>query len=147
KGNNVVIVRNPEIEKLIENGIQEKRLNLDRVKSDTIIRSQAAHFRHTQDELAYRLYKKDKRKQWRPTKRITAGDSLPYLRKKVQDLREEISQQSHIVFNEAVRRNDLNYFTNEMGKLTKRYHLLYRLIAWQNKGIKGLLKSFQRRLQ
>lgn len=147
KGNNVVIVRDPRIEALIENGIEEGRLNLDRVNSNIIIRSQSSHIRHTQDELTYRLYKKDKQNEWRPAKRVQPGNSIPFLRKKVQDLREEISQQSHVIFNEAVKRDDLNYFTTEMGKLTKRYNFLYRLIAWQNKGVKGLAKSVLRRLK
>ena len=66
KGNNVIVVRNPVIDDLIREGIESGRLNLDVVDKETIFRSQAAHYRHTHDELAYRLYKKDKLNQWQP---------------------------------------------------------------------------------
>lgn len=147
KGNNVVVVRHPEIDELIKEGIKSGKLNLDAVDKETIFRSQAAHYRHTHDELAYRLYKKDKTNKWRPQKRVESSNNIPFLRRKVQDLREEISNKSHIVYNKAVELDDLNYFQDEMGKLTRRYELLYKLISLQNKGIQGVLKSLARKLK
>ncbi|SFF08972.1 Coenzyme F420 hydrogenase/dehydrogenase, beta subunit C-terminal domain [Trichococcus pasteurii] len=141
KGNNVVVVRNPVIDDLIQEGIKSGRLKLDIVDKDTIFRSQAAHYRHTHDELAYRLYKKDKINQWRPKKRIDASKNIPLLRRKIQDLREEISIQSHIIYKKAVEIDDLNYFIKEMGKLSNKYKLLYKLMALQKKGLLGVMKS------
>lgn len=147
KGNNVVVVRHSEIDELIKEGIKSGKLNLDAVDKETIFRSQAAHYRHTHDELAYRLYKKDKSNEWRPGKRVESSNNIPFLRRKVQDLREEISNKSHIVYRKAVELDDLNYFQDEMGKLTRRYELLYKLISLQNKGIQGVLKSLARKLK
>ena len=147
KGNNVVVVRHPEIDELIKEGIISGKLRLDVVDKETIFRSQAAHYRHTHDELAYRLYKKDKANEWRPKKRVRASSNIPILRRKVQDLREEIFTQSHIVYNKAVELDDLNYFKDEMGKLNKKYELAYKLISAQNKGIYGVLQSVARKLQ
>lgn len=146
KGNNVIIVRNPVIDDLIREGIESGRLNLDVVDKETIFRSQAAHYRHTHDELAYRLYKKDKLNQWRPKKRIEASNDIPLLRRKVQDLREEISTKSHIVYKKAVELDDLDYFKTEMGKLSKKYNQLYRLMAVQKKGISGVTKAIIRKV-
>lgn len=145
KGNNVVVVRNVEIDELIKEGIKSGRLNLDVVDKETIFRSQAAHYRHTHDELAYRLYKKDKAKEWRPKKRVAASKDIPILRQKVQDLREEISTQSHIIYKKAVELDDLNYFKEEMGKLSKKYVRVYRLINLKNKGITGIIKAIVKR--
>jgi coenzyme F420-reducing hydrogenase beta subunit len=149
KGNNVVIVRNQVIDNLIKEGISSGRLNLDIVDKGTIFRSQAAHYRHTHDELAYRLYKKDKSNEWRPTKRIKASNDIPILRRKVQDLREEISTQSHIVYKKAVELDDLDYFKKEMMNLSKKYDQLYQMLeiikAIQNKGIKGIIKEINKR--
>lgn len=146
KGNNVIVVRNPVIDDLIREGIKSGRLNLDVVDKETIFRSQAAHYRHTHEELAYRLYKKDMSNQWRPKKRIEASNDIPLLRRKVQDLREEISIKSHIVYKKAVELDDLDYFKIEMGKLSKKYNWLYRLIEVQKMGIPGVKKAILRKV-
>jgi coenzyme F420-reducing hydrogenase beta subunit len=146
KGNNVIVVRNRTIDDLIKEGIRSGRLNLDAVDKETIFRSQAAHYRHTHDELAYRLYKKDKNNEWRPNKRVEASTNIPMLRRKVQDLREEISTQSHIVYKKAVELDDLDYFKREMGKLSKKYNQLYRLMSIQKKGLSGLIIAVYRKI-
>ena len=146
KGNNVIVVRNPVIDELIKGGIRSGRLNLDVVDKETIFRSQAAHYRHTHDELAYRLYKKDKKNEWRPKKRIEASNDIPLLRRKVQDLREEISTKSHLVYKKAVELDDLDYFKTEMGKLSKKYNQLYRLMAVKKMGISGVTKAIIRKV-
>ena len=145
KGNNVVVVRNPIIDNLIKNGIQSGKLNLDKIDKETIFKSQVSHYRHTHDELAYRLYKKDKCEEWHPKKRIDASKDIPFLRQKVQDLRAETSKNSHILYQKAVELEDFNYFQVEMEKLSKKYKLLYRLLTIQNKGLIGLLRAVIRR--
>jgi len=146
KGNNVIVVRNPVIDILIKEGIYSRKLNLDIVDKGTIFKSQVAHYRHTHDELAYRLYKKDKFGQWRPKKRIEASNNISFLRRKVQDLREDISTQSHIVYKKAVELDDLDYFITEMGKFSKKYNQLYRLMSIQKKGISGVIKAISRKV-
>ena len=146
KGNNIVVVRHPQIDELITEGIKSGRLNLDIVDKETIIKSQLAHFRHTQEELAYRLYKKDKAMKWRPQKRVEASKNIPFLRRKVQDMREEISKQSHIVYKKAVELDNLDYFINEMSKLSKKYSRIYKLIDIQNKGLTGFTRATIRKI-
>lgn len=146
RGNNVVIVRNPIINNLIKEGIRTERLNLDILYKETLFRSQAAHYRHTHDELAYRLYKKDNIDEWRPRKRVGSSKDISFIRRKVQDLREEISTKSHIVYKEAVELNDLDYFQTEMEKFSKRYNKLYKLIAIRKKGVFGVIKAVYKRI-
>ncbi|MDP2814442.1 MAG: Coenzyme F420 hydrogenase/dehydrogenase, beta subunit C-terminal domain, partial [Erysipelotrichaceae bacterium] len=124
-GSSVVIVRNAALNDLIDSGINSGRLKLNVIDKEAMFLSQASHYRHTHDELAYRLFKKDISGQWRPQKRVEASGELLERRKKIQDLREEISASSHIVYKRAVELDDLNYFMVEMGKLSKKYKELY----------------------
>ena len=116
KGNNVVIVRNPVIDNLIKKAIESNKLNLDIVDKETIFKSQEAHYRHTHDELVYRLYKEEKTSEWVPSKRVKPSKDIPLLRRKVQDIREEISDQSHLLYKKAVELDDIDYFHNRDGK-------------------------------
>lgn len=147
EGNNVIIIRNPVIHQIIEEGIKLDKLNLDEVDKETIFRSQSAHYRHTYDELSYRLYKKDRAKEWRPKKRVEASKNIPLLRQKVQDLREIISTQSHIIYKRAVELDDLNYFIKEMEKLSRKYAFLYRLMSLQKKGFLGTAEYLNRKIK
>ncbi len=146
KGNNVIIVRDPLIDELIKEGIQTDKLKLDIVDKETIFKSQAAHYRHTHDELAYRLYKKDKANEWRPKKRIEGSNSIPFLRRKVQDLREEISTNSHVIYKKAVEKDDINYFIVEMEKLSQKYNVLYKFMNIQRNGFIGSAKKIVNKL-
>lgn len=141
KGNNIIVIRNSIIDDLISEGAKSGRLLLDSVDVETIVRSQSGHFRHTQDELAYRLYKKDKNKEWRPKKRIEASDHIPFFRRLIQDMREDIYTQSHIVYKQAVDLGDLNYFTSKMGKLSKKYSYTYRLMRILDMGPWAAIKK------
>ncbi len=124
-GNNVIIIRNPEIDILVNERIKKRKLKLDVVDKEVIINSQVAHYRHTRDELPYRLYKKDRIKECRPRKRIQAANNLPYFRKIIQDLREEISTKSHILYKKAVELDDFEYFRKEVQKLSKKYNRFF----------------------
>ena len=140
-GNNILIIRNPDIAKVIKEGINSKALYLDRITSDTVIRSQRGLVHHTQDELPYRLHKKDEARAWRPIKRFNAVTNLPFLRKRVQDVREKIATESHKVYQEAVKRDDWQYFESKMRPYIIQYNLIYKIIHLKNKGAMGLAKS------
>ena len=77
---------------------------------------------------------------------MEASKNIHILRRKVQDLREEISTQSHIIYKRSVELDDLNYFKVEIEKLSNKYSKLYRLIAIQNKGFTEVLKVVLRRI-
>lgn len=128
KGNNIVIVRNPEIKELIDAAIESRRLKMDIVNKETIFESQSAHYRHTHDELAYRLYVKQQENEYYPKKRVKADNSLNETRKKIQDLRSVIAEQSHIQYQEALKRDDFDFFVNEMKKYTTEYDNIYKKI-------------------
>ena len=139
KGNNIIITRSAVVDELISQGIKDKKLKLDKVNAEKIFESQASHYRHTHDELAYRLYKQMINKNWYPTKRVEPSIKINKSRKKIQDLREEISSQSHLVYKKAVEKNDINYFFDEMSNLTNKYNKIYKIMALKNK-LKKVIK-------
>lgn len=147
KGNNVILVRNPIIANIIKDGIKKKKLNLDKISVETIVRSQKSHFQHTREELAYRLYKKDKEGQWRPTKRVKASSEISLFRKRIQDLRMEISNQSHLIYKMAVELDDLNYFIRNMEKYSNKYKRTYYIKHLINLGFKGIMGRFVKRVK
>lgn len=140
-GNNIVIVRDKTVSRVLLDAIEQNRLSMLPVSIDKIFSSQAAHYRHTHDELVYRSLSQKKKSNWSPKNRVLESSDISYLRGKVQNLRMDISEQSHIVYKEAVKRNDLIYFYKKMNDLNLRYKLVYYIMAIKNKGIKGLFNK------
>jgi coenzyme F420-reducing hydrogenase beta subunit len=141
KGNNVILTRNTIIDEIIIEGQKSDKISVKEMNINDIYKSQEAHYRHTREELTYRLYKRDKNKEWRPTKRVEAANSIPFLRARAQDLREEISTTSHEVYKKAVEKGDLNYYISNMNKLVKRYRNLYRIMAFRKRSVFKLIKK------
>lgn len=134
RGTNIVIIRNSVISELISNAIRDKRLVMTEADKETIFASQAAHYRHTHDELSYRLYKLDEKTMWRPNKRVKASNrEISNTRKKIQDLREELSSQSHIAYLRAVEKNDFTYFIDSLEPLVREYQKIYIKINRQHR--------------
>lgn len=124
-GNNILIVRNKVLEKVIKDGIKEKELEADKVNKDTIIRSQQGLIHHTRDELPYRLNKELCRTGWAPKRRVAPSDALNEYRKKVQDARQQIAEKSHVYYEEAVERGDFQWFKDNMQEYVDEYDRLY----------------------
>lgn len=139
-GNNVVIVRDQIIDDIIKNAIINDKLNLDKVDVEVIFKSQEAHYRHTHDELAYRLYK-IRKDDFVPQKRVNPNKNIPFLRRRIQDQRELISTKSHIIFQKAVEKNNYNYFLRKMKKYVNTYKRLYFIQKLFNLGTKGIFKK------
>lgn len=127
-GTNVIVTRNPIIDEIISQGLENGKIYVEPINVDKLIQSNASHFRHTRDELPYRLYKKDKRNMWRPTKRLPANNNISFLRARAQDYREKIARKSHIVYLEAASKKNINYYYKKMNGLNLRYRTLYKII-------------------
>lgn len=118
KGNNILIVRNPIVKSIIDEGIKNGIIKVNNVDSDTIFKSQEAHFRQTQDELKYRLYKKEKNEIWHPRKRVNSSNELSWSRKRIQDKREKICDKVPLIYEKAVKKDNINYFLRKSGLLS-----------------------------
>lgn len=127
QGTNVIVVRNKIVEELVEKARTEGRLHLDDLSPDGIARSQDAGLRHRREGLAYRLYLKDQKKQWRPVKRVQAGwKHLDAKTRRIQELRMKMAQISHEAFLKAREQNQFSVFKAAMDPLIAQYNAQYR---------------------
>lgn len=140
QGNNILIVRNPIIKRIIEQGISKRLISLKRVDAEVIFESQEAHFRQTRDELKYRLYKKEKKNSWIPIKRVQPSNDLTWSRKLIQDKRENICNRVPKIYRNSVKKNNINYFLRRADILSKEYGNIYRIKRIMN-SVKKVLKK------
>lgn len=133
KGNNILVVRNPLIKNIIEEGIKNKTVKLDKVGVETIYRSQSSHYRHTRVELSYRLLKQKRKGIWVPQKRVVPNASVSWIRRRIQDQREKICLDAPLFYRTAVEKDDLEYFVRKMHPLSRHYARLYFLKRCYNK--------------
>lgn len=124
-GNNIVIVRNKKIAKIIKEGMRSGSLDLDSVDTELIKDSQKGLIHHTRDELPYRLHKRIKDRLWVPKKRVRPSAKLPETRKKIQDTRQQITADSHTEFEKALENNSWSQFESNMTPLLQKYKALY----------------------
>lgn len=144
RGNNVLIVRNPDILEVINEGIQNKKIVLDTITVQQAYASQPGHFRHTVDELPYRIQKRNHDKLWTPENRVDTSKQIPFLRKKVQDIREEIRETSREFY--ITKEYTFPQYIKKMKKLEKKYQMIYSLIEIRRLGIKDSLKKAHNKL-
>lgn len=131
-GTNVVVVRHPLIQNLIECAIASGRLHLDRIGADDVAKSQDAGLRHRREGLAYRLYLKDQAGLWRPIKRVQAqAKHLDQRVKEIQKLRVLLANTSHLAFEKALKVESFTVFKNTMAPLVKAYDAFYQPPLWK----------------
>lgn len=126
-GTNVIIIRNPVIQKIVDSGIKDKALKLDVITPEKIIESQEGGFRHRRELLAYRLALVESQDKWHPIKRIEpTSDAIDERYKKITVLRMQLAEKSHTAFEKALKANDFGVFKTEMKPLLLEYDRLYR---------------------
>lgn len=145
-GNNVAVVRHPELQALLQSGIDSHHLSLSHLSAEHLVASQAANYRHRHEGLALRLAVAATQKIWHPKKRIpalspAAQGGIPAKRQALYRQREILAEKSHEAFYEAKKRSSLSYFYWRMLPLELRYYYT------QGNLIKGGLKSFYTLIQ
>jgi coenzyme F420 hydrogenase subunit beta len=121
-GNNVIVVRNTELENLIAIARKQNRIVLTPLKVSEIVASQAGGLRHRRDAISYRLAKEKRLRRWVPRKRIKPAASIfqKYERKR-QDLRTEFRAASYVAFREARAKGDYGMYANAITPIYDRY--------------------------
>jgi len=137
KGTNIVIVRNPIIRDLLNQGLKDGRIFLENITENEVYQSQKSHYIHTHDELGYRLYLRSKTDKWVPVKRVKSNNNYPIIRKLIQKNRILISSKSHSIYLKNVEKH-INFFIKRMKVYTVAYRYLYKFVR-----IKKLLKKVQ----
>lgn len=136
KGNNIIIIRNETISKIVEKGIEDNKLKIDISNENEIIESQIAHISHTQNDLAYRINKFSKGY----IVRRDYNQKITTFRKVIQQQRHIISRKSNVEFYNAKLKDDLQYFENKMKRNNLTYDYLYRVQNYTKRLIKKLFK-------
>ena len=124
-GTNVVIVRNPEIGEIVEDGIESGVLNFEPLLIEDVIKSQSANVRHRREELPYRLKIEDSAGRWRPRKRVTASDLKLSTRRNVQDQRMWFRDNIPLLWEDAVSNSDCESFFKLISPRVRKYQNLY----------------------
>jgi coenzyme F420 hydrogenase subunit beta len=142
-GTNIIIVRHPELVRIIANAAAEGRIHVEDVSPQEIIQSQDAGFRHRRDGLAFRLLLQDKAGHWRPRKRVAAGSRHLTLRYRlIFRLREILRDRSHQAFADAVHAGSLQGFVKTMTPVAWLYWFVQREMNpdfWRRR-LRGILR-------
>jgi coenzyme F420-reducing hydrogenase beta subunit len=124
RGTNVVVVRSPELQAMIEEARAGSRLALEPTTSAIVVQTQAAGFRHRRQGLAYRLTWR--KRGLRPIKRVSPDANLPLRRKAIYRLRRLITRGSHHLFALARASGKPRLYTAWARPTLK----LYQALAW-----------------
>jgi len=119
-GNNVLVIRNQEIDSLIREGINQGRLALKEVEESIVVESQWGGIKHRREGLSYRIFLKNKDNSWHPKKRVAPNNDISNQRKRVYENREIVREASHQLFLKAKERGSWHYFVNLMMPYIKR---------------------------
>lgn len=138
KGHNIAIIRS-EIAVQIFHEIERKKAMVSKpISVAEVVSSQGGGFRDRRDALAYRLFLKDRKNEWRPEKRVLASSStLSIDRKLIHHLREYTrlrSFNSYLSFNSPrlfflfkLEMNILNFLLTVISKISRKLGSAERL--------------------
>lgn len=127
RGTNVVVVRRPELLKLLTEAQSAGRLYLENLSTDEVAASQAGGLRHRRDGLAYRLWMVDQSGHWRPQKRVKPSRrKLPPAMRRIYAARYALGQASHDAWRSAILAGDFMAFRMQMIPLLEAYDRLMR---------------------
>ncbi len=148
RGTNIVVVRNPIILYLLEK--RYKSLSIEEITADKVYESQAGGFRNRREGLSYRLYLKDRQKEWRPTKRVASSADIPNKRKKIYQKRIPLLHQANDAYEKALLVNEFSVFKKLIEPALRDYNKLYDeslVIKILKKKIKRFIKLLTKRRQ
>ena len=115
RGDNIVVVRNESISKIVKNGISNSKLKFDKVDKSLIHKTQSGSIRHRRRGLAYRLKAKKSDNIWTPKKRILPLDykeDAKYI--KTQNYRMWFVENVNDIYNQALVFNNFNFFKRKL---------------------------------
>lgn len=144
-GTNIVIVRNPIIKKILDE--HKDNIHLEKISSKKIYQSQASGIRHRRHGLAYRLYLKDYKGEWRPKKRVKPNNKMSSKRKRIYEKRILLSQESFNAFRVADNEQNFDAFINYMNPIISEYNrmispsFMKRAIGKVKREVKSLVKK------
>ncbi|WP_314065872.1 Coenzyme F420 hydrogenase/dehydrogenase, beta subunit C-terminal domain [uncultured Vagococcus sp.] len=112
EGTNLIIVRNQEIQDLLDKNQSE--IFIEELSMDEVYQSQAGGFRHKKEGLMHRLYLEDQKGSWRPQKRVKAKYESNNSRRKTYEIRIKLREFSYKYFLEALSAENFSFFSNKI---------------------------------
>ncbi|WP_199555323.1 Coenzyme F420 hydrogenase/dehydrogenase, beta subunit C-terminal domain [Sandaracinobacteroides hominis] len=122
RGTNVIVARSPQMQRLLQSGIDDGSLQLNRISPDEVAQSQDAGLRHRREGLAWRLRKATRAGIWAPPRRVQPAVLVNPKRRQQLDLRVELAAESHAAFADARRTGEIALFRRRMQPLVHRYN-------------------------
>lgn len=129
RGTNLVIVRSQRMADALECLQKAGDIELAPCSERDALRSQKSLVRHSRREISYRRQWMKRKHLPVPTNARLLGDDqhiLP-IRRAIQRQRTKIARQSHEIFQQALRRGSVRYFTLRMAPMVFRYRILNKL--------------------
>ncbi|MBI1370550.1 MAG: coenzyme F420 hydrogenase [Planctomycetes bacterium] len=115
EGTNVVIVRNAQVAAMVEAAIADGRLHMDPLAAADITQSQSSGFDHRRRGLAYRLSHTDRKRRWRPRKRVQPDGRIGDWRFRLRHwLRMKLAAASHRAYDAARREGRIEGFRDRV---------------------------------
>lgn len=124
KGDNIIIVRNPLISKILTDASDEGRVQLEVLSEEQIIKSQGL-VSHIVNEIPYRLYRRRSMRKYTPLKRVEPSAVLTKNRKKIQDIRNSVVETNDRVYEKAVLKGDYSIYSRYVDKMNNNMDSVY----------------------
>jgi coenzyme F420 hydrogenase subunit beta len=127
RGTSVVVVRNQNLHRIIEDGINTNELRLDKIDANKVVNSQKSGIRHRNEGLEYRIHALRDHGRWIPKKRVKPGLLTLFKgRHGLYMLRYTISTESHDAFLKAKSANNFDIFKDSLSDLISKHKTLYK---------------------
>lgn len=122
KGTNLLIVRSPLINEIINFGITCNQITVKKVQVNDAIRAQSGVLKVKGEELAYRIYLANKKGIKIPNKRLDLSKKLLFPDKKIVQIKGEMQKLSKELFIKYFLNERLDFysFNNEMNSLSRK---------------------------
>ena len=121
QGTNMLVVRNQVINDLLQQAREQDQIMLTTLTVEEAALAQAGGLRQRREGLSYRLLKAQKQGIWCPTKRVKPGEfTVNRARRRIYDLRTEVSIKSREVFVKALEQGDFSLYAREMDSLVRK---------------------------
>ena len=120
-GTNMLVVRNQLINTLLLEAKENDSIMLTTLTADEAAEAQAGGLRQRREGLSYRLQKAQSKGIWVPEKRVKPGQfKVARARRRIYDLRTEVSVKSREVFVTALEKGDFSIYAREMNALVRK---------------------------
>lgn len=134
RGTNIVVIRHPDISRLVGDAIAAGRLALEPVTADVIAESQRSGLRYRREGVAVRLADARDRGEWAPPKRVRPGRAgVGRGRVTVYRQRENLARATHAAFLTALDAGNLQLFTRRIRRLVRATNAAKNPPAWRRR--------------